>query len=388
MLSSPTVLTTLGLLLLGGLATDYIGQHTFLPRVSALILFGFLTGPPVLDILPDMSATWFPHITNIVLTMVGFLLGSSLTAKGLKKSGTCVIGISLSVVIATTVIVSAGLFLIGVPLTISLVCGAIASSTAPTATLDIVHELKTKSRFSKILLGITAIDDAWGLIIFSLMLLLVQPSIGESIVRIFPTEFFWDIGGAVILGIALGLPMSFLTGRLQAGEPTLIEAIGMVLLCGGLALWLQVSNILAAMTMGVVVVNYATHHTRPFRAIESLERPLFIIFFVFSGASIHLEEVIENWLVIFSYIFLRIVSRLVGGKLGGKISKAAPSIQNWMGVALMPQAGVALGMALIASQRFPELASIVTIIVTATVFFEITGPVCTRLALKKMESTN
>lgn len=284
MSSPPTALITLGLLLLGGLATHYIGRHTFLPRVSVLILFGFLAGPAVLDILPGLSAVWFPYITNIVLVMVGFLLGSSLTAKTIRESGACVLGISITVVLVTTAVVSMGLFLIGVPLAIALVCGAIASSTDPAATLDVIRELKTKSPFSKILLRITAIDDAWGLIIFSLMLPAAQCCAGAAMTSgSLLAEALWDIGGALVLGAALGFPFSYLTGRLLPGEPTLIEAVGMVLLCGGLALWLHVSNILAAMAMGVVVANCAKHHIRPFRAIESLEWPLVVLFFIFPG---------------------------------------------------------------------------------------------------------
>lgn len=386
MLSQALTLITLGLLFLGGLATDYIGRHTFVPRVSALIVFGFLIGPSALDILPDMSRAWFPYVTDMVLVMVGFLLGSSLTLDGFKESGRIVFAISISVVIVTTLLVSVGLWLIGLPLELALLCGGIASSTAPTATMDVVHELRLKNKPSQILLRIVAIDDAWGLIIFSILLVAAQSIGGESEAAEIVFGALRDIGGAVLIGVALGLPMSFLTGRIRPGEPTLVEAIGMVLLCGGIALWFNVSFLLASMTMGTVVANVATHHTRPFRAIESIEWPLIVLFFIFAGASIHIEHIINTGLTILFYIILRTLGRVFGSKLGGRIGGSGLLMENWMGLALMPQAGVALGMALVASHRFVEFNSIVTIIVSATVFFEIVGPACARLALKKMSS--
>jgi Kef-type K+ transport system membrane component KefB len=305
--------------------------------------------------------------------------------QGLKESGRCVLSISIWAVVVTAAIVGAGLYLIGVPLTVSLICGAISTSTDPAATLDVVHGTNTKSQASQILLRITAIDDAWGLGFFSLVLVVVQSSIGAGEVGTFLLESLWEISGACVLGLALGLPMSYLTGRLRPGEPTLLEAVGMVLLCGGLALWLHVSYILAAMVMGSVVANCAKHHTRPFRAIENLEWPIVVLFFIFSGASIRIADMSTNAVLIISYILLRSAGRIVGAKIGGRLSHVGQSVQNWVGVALMPQAGVALGTAFIASQRISGLDSIVTVIATATVFFEIVGPICTRFALRKME---
>jgi Kef-type K+ transport system membrane component KefB len=384
MLSPATTLITLGLLFLGGLLTDYIGRYTVLPRVSALIIFGFLIGPSVLDLLPEMSTDWFPYVTDMILVMVGFLLGNSLTIAGLKESGRSVVAISLSVVIVTTLIVSAGLWSIGVPLPLALLCGGIASSTDPTATMDVVRELKVKNQPSRILLRIVAIDDAWGLIIFSLLLVAIQFLYGESGASDIIFDTLWEIGGAVIIGVVLGLPMSFMTGRIRPGEPTLVEAIGMVLLCGGVALWMNVSHLLASMVMGIVVANFARHHKRPFRAIEGIEWPFLVLFFIFAGSSIHLEYVSSASSLLFAYIIFRIFGRLLGAKIGAKISGSGVQLENWMGIALMSQAGVALGMALVASQRFPELNSIVTIVVSATVFFEVIGPMCVRFALKQM----
>ncbi len=383
MTSQASTFVTLGLLFIGGLATDFIGRHTFLPRVSALIIFGFLIGPSALDVIPYSFSSWSPYITDMILVMVGFLLGSSLTVAGLKEYGRSVFYISVSVVILTTIVVGGGLWLIGVPFPLAILCGGIASSTDPTATVDVVRELKVKNSFSRIILGIVAVDDAWGLILFSILFMVVQSMNGEGGAINVLFKVFWDVGGALAVGAVLGMPMSFLTGRIRPGEPTLVEAMGMVLLCGGIALWLHVSYLLAAMTMGMVVANVARNHLRPFHAIESIEWPLMVLFFIFAGASIRLEHLCHSGLVIAVYIGLRITGRFVGSKIGGRLAGAGTQIENWIGLALMPQAGVAMGMALVASQHFKELNVIVTIIATATVFFEIFGPISTRYVLKR-----
>jgi NhaP-type Na+/H+ or K+/H+ antiporter len=164
-----------------------------------------------------------------------------------------------------------GLVLLGVPVKIALLFAGIAAATDPAATADVVHETGAEGPFSQTLIGIVAVDDAWGLIAFSLILaavLLINCDGGMANVALASLR---EIGGAVVLGTVLGIPMAYLSGRVSDGEPLQAEALGMVFLCGGLALWLDVSFILAAIVMGVVVTNLARHHKRPFHAIEGIE---------------------------------------------------------------------------------------------------------------------
>jgi Kef-type K+ transport system membrane component KefB len=197
-----------------------------------------------------------------------------------------------------------------------------------------------------------------------------------------------DLGGAMLLGIVLGIPSAFLSGRLKPGEPTLIEATGIVLLCGGLAIWLNVSFLLASMVLGAVIVNVAKHHDRPFSAIENIDRPFMILFFVFAGATLHVKAFLLIGVLGIAYIILRIIGRLIGAWIGGLLIKDMPSLRKWMGIALMPQAGVALGMALVATSTHPELTDLIMpVVIGSTVFFELLGPVCTRIALVRVEES-
>jgi Kef-type K+ transport system membrane component KefB len=378
---SSKMLITLGGVLLLGFLTDGIGRRTRLPRVTLLLLFGIAIGPSGFALLAELPESWFPNISSMALVMVGFLLGGKLTLPSLREHGRLVIWISVVAVAVTAFITLIGLLAIGVPLALAALLGAIATATAPAATADVVHEMKARGRFSRTLLGIIALDDAWGLVLFSLALSLAFTLRGASGIEAL-TSGTWEVGGAVLLGVLLGMPMAYLTGRVRPGEPTLAEALGLVFLCGGLAMFLDVSFLLAAMVMGAVVANLAAHHDRPFHAIEGIEWPFMILFFVFAGASLELETLLQLGSIGSAYVVLRVIGRLLGGWLGGTLAHAPHVQRRWMGAALMPQAGVAVGMALVASERFPEFGPrILSVVIASTVLFEIFGPMMTRRAL-------
>ncbi len=376
------ILITLGGLFLLGLVADLLGTRTPFPRVTLLLLAGFAIGPSGFDLLPDFTQDWFPVLTDIALTMIGFLLGQKLTIPALRELGCPVLSMSIGEVIMTALLVFSVLSLFGVPLEIAMLLAGIAPATAPAATVDVIHEYQSKGKFTDTLLSIVAIDDAWGLLVFSILLASAQALSGQGGVAEILASGGWEIGGALLLGLLLGLPMAYLTGRIRPGEPTLAEALGMVLLCAGLAVWLDVSYILAAMVMGAVVANLAKHHKRPFHTIEGIEWPFLILFFLLAGAALHVDALPQVGLIGVGYIFLRVIGRLLGTRLGGRLSGTDPIIRRWIGLALLPQAGVAIGMALLASQRFPELKDIILpIVLGSTVVFELIGPVVTRRVL-------
>jgi Kef-type K+ transport system membrane component KefB len=309
------------------------------------------------------------------------LLGGELTLSLLREHGRAVLVISLVVVVVTAAIVTAGLLALGWPAPVALLLGAIATSTDPAAVSDVVHEVDAKGPFTKTLLGVVAIDDAWGIVAMSAALAFVLGMQSPDAANRVALEGVIELGGAILVGCVLGIPMAFLSGRVRAGEPTQAEALGGVLLCGGIALLLDVSFLLAAMTMGVVVANLARHHRRPFRAIEGIEWPFLVLFFVLSGASLHLAELGTAAALTLAYVLLRVLGRIAGGWLGSHLSGRSPSTRT-VGVALLPQAGIAIGMALIVSQRVPEWGSeILTATVAGTIIFEIVGPILTRLLL-------
>jgi Kef-type K+ transport system membrane component KefB len=377
-------LLVLGGLLLLGLVADELGRRTRIPRITLLILLGFAIGPSGFDVLPKAFQDWYPFLATVALTMVAFLLGSNLSVDALRKHGREILSVSLTVVGVTVFVVALGLAVLGVSILLSFILAGIATATAPAASQDVVRQTGASGPFTDTLLGVVAIDDAWGLIVFSILLVIAKAIVGDGAMSIL-LHGLWEVGGAFLVGAAVGLPAAFLTGRLQEGEPIQAEALGIVFVCAGLAIWLGVSFLLAGIVAGIIVVNLAQHHNRAFHEIEHVEWPFMVLFFIVSGAMLHLDGLHAIGVVGMAYIVLRTASRVIGGWLGATLAGAPMMHRRWIGIALLPQAGVALGMALIAGHHLPDMKEmLLAIVIGSTVVFEIVGPVLTQLALYKV----
>ncbi|SMY07307.1 cation:proton antiporter [Flavimaricola marinus] len=381
-----SVLLTLGIMLLGGLVADYFGRKTRLPRVTMLLLFGLAVGHSGLGLLPAASIEWFEIVSVVALTMVAFLLGAELTKENLTQHGRAIFSISLSIVIGTTLLVWAGLSAIGLDPGLALLLGAIASATAPAAIADVIQQSGVRNGFTETISGIVAIDDVFGLIVFSVCLALVHTSGAWSGPLLSAGH---DIGGAVLLGIAMGAPSAYLTGRMKPGEPLQIEAFGIVFLTAGLALWLEVSFLIAGMTAGSLIANLAKHHDYAFNEIERVEQPFMLLFFLLAGASLELDALWSLGWVTLVLVGLRIAARLISSEVGARIGRVPKSEAHLYGIALLPQAGVAVGMALVAAETIPHWgATIMTLAIAATVIFELIGPPATLFAIKRTQKAD
>lgn len=379
---SPGCMLTVGLLLLAALALDALGRRTRVPRVTLLLLFGVACGPVGLGLLPTDDG-WFEVTSHIALVMVGFMLGGSFTLQNIRRYGRQVFWASVSVVMGTALVMVAGLWGLGVQLPLALLFAGVALATDPAATLDVTREVAAEGPYTEVLLGIVAVDDAWGLIVFSLLLSLAQGLTVSAVDASLWWHCLWDLGGALLLGVGLGLPGAFLTGRIRPGEPTMLEAVGLVLVCGGLALWLQCSYLLAAMVLGAVVANFARHHKRPFHAVHEVEWPFMVLFFVFAGATLEPHALVDLGFLGMAFVALRVLGRFLGGYVGGWLGGLSQRHRLCLGWSLLPQAGVALGMALAATERLPYVgAQLLPVVIGTTVLFELLGPLFTRWSLQ------
>ena len=383
MFTDAPVLLILGFMFLIGLAADLIGRHSMVPRVTLLILGGLAIGPAGFDLLPQSFVqAWFPPLTTLALSLVGFLLGHHLSISSLKAHGKLVLGITIGETTGAIVVVATLLLLIGVHPVVALLLAGVSAATAPAATFDIVRESGVTGEFPDTLLAVVAMDDAWALFMFSLMMAAASTTNGDSSALSSIWAGLEEIGGSVLLGVALGAPMAYLTGRIRPGEPTLAEALGFVLICGGIATWLDLSAVLSAMIMGAMVASLARHHERPFHAIEGIELPFLMLFFLLAGASAHLDALLLVGGITITYILSRCVGSYAGAWIGAGWAGADPVTRRWLGMCLFPQAGVALGMALMASQRFPEFASmLLPTVLASTIIYELLTPPLTRRAL-------
>lgn len=381
------IFLALGGMLFLGLLADEIGRRTHLPRVTLLIGAGIVVGQSGFDVLPSGIQDWYAFLATTALTMVAFLLGGRLSAATLRAHGREILVVSLTVVVITTIIVAGGLILAGASVALALVLAGIATATAPAAIQDVVRQTRARGPFTDVLLGVVALDDVWGLLLFS-FLLVTAKALGGGEGAALLTAGLWEVAGAIAIGAIVGLPAAFLTGRLRSGEPMQAEALGLVFLCAGLSTWLEVSFLLAGIVAGAIVVNLAVHHRRSFHEIERVEWPFMVLFFVLAGAALKIDDLAGLGWIGAAYIGLRTLSRFVGGWTGAALAGAPATHRRWIGLALTPQAGVALGMALVAGTQIPHMReTVLALTIAATVIFEILGPIGTQSALRRVGET-
>ncbi|MDJ1008597.1 MAG: cation:proton antiporter [Paracoccaceae bacterium] len=382
------VFLTLGGLFLAGLLADEVGRRTRLPRVTLLLACGIAVGEAGFGWLPEAAFDWYGFLSVSALTMVAFLLGGALTREALLAHGRVILWVSGAVVLVTLAIVTAGLAASGAALPLALVLGAIATATAPAATLDVIRQTGVKSGFTDTLEGIVAIDDAWGLIAFSVALTVALGLTGNGGEGAGPlVEAAREIVGAIVLGAAVGVPAAYLTGRLKPGEPMQMEALGIVFLTAGLAIWLDLSFLIAGMTAGAIIVNLARHHERSFHEIEHVQWPFMLLFFILAGSSLEIDQLAAVGGLGLAYIALRSLARVIGAGAGAILGGAPVRERPLYGLALLPQAGVAVGMALVAAEALPDYAAtILTVTIASTIIFEIVGPFGTIWAIRRAEA--
>ena len=185
------------------------------------------------------------------------------------RQGREAIIISLAVTLVTALMIFLAVWLVTQNIPASLLLAAIATATDPAATLDVMRQTGSRGPLTRVVAQVVAIDDAWGAILFSILLVVAERLSGNGANLIETLGYgLYEVVGALVLGVALGLPMAWLTGRLKPGEPMLLESAGFVFLAAGIAGALEVSYLLTCMTLGVVVANRARHHVRPFRSID------------------------------------------------------------------------------------------------------------------------
>jgi len=377
----------LGVILSMSIFADSLAKRTHVPRISLLVLVGvgiavvqqIALGQQGAKILDDLGRP----LIQLALVMVAFLLGSELTVDRLRSTGSLILVISLAVIGVGGAAVCCGLLAFGFPLTLAMSLAAISVATDPAAVSQTINEGDNKSLAARVLLGIVAIDDGWGIIVFGLTMA-VLGWVVSSDGTLALMHAVWELGGALLLGAIIGLPAAWLTGRLKPGEPTQVEALAVILLLAGLSSSLGVSSLLAAMIAGAFVANLSTHHTRSFKEIEHIEWPFLVFFFVLSGARVDLYNLGHALGLTLVYIVLRTAGRVLGGMLGvWFVRKKNTDLPKDIGLALTPQAGVAIGMALLAAEHFPQQSALLLpVVIGSTLVFEMAGPFLVRRVLR------
>jgi len=392
-------LALVGIIILWAFFLGQIFRLIGIPQVVGYIVAGALLGPSFLKIVPEQLSDSMDFITELALGLIGFDMGEHLRFAELRKLGKSIITIVVLQAAGAFALVAAGTLLVTGSTPTALIFGALAMATAPAATVDVLAEYGAEGPLTTTLLAVVGIDDALTLLAYSVAASLVESMlIGEhvSLVEMFELPLV-EIGGSLLVGVAFGLFLNvFMSHILHHHDPqhrqhdAMAVSIGLVLVCAGLSHMLELSLILTTMTMGIVIVNTNPHNGHYIRfTIEHAGPVVYVLFFALVGAGLHVDTLPEMGLLGLSYIVLRVIGKYGGAWLGGLLSGSLPQVRNYLGLALLSQAGVAIGLALNASHRFAglgpagaDLARLVINVVTATTFVvQLAGPVLVKVAI-------
>lgn len=385
------ILFLIGIVLVLGLIGGKIFNKLKFPAVVGYLVIGIFLGPSVfglfkLDLLDRMGI-----ITDFALGIIAFIIGNELRWGVLKKFGGKIITILFVQAIATFILITFGVWLLTHNLALSLILGSLGVATAPAGTVVVLQEFKAKGPLTTSLLAIVGLDDGLALIIYGFASALAMCSISGSKGVNFQNVLEWPllrIGGAVFLGILLGVALANVVRKRHDKNEILTWSLGAILICAGLAKVFHFSLILSTMVLGITVANtFSLSGRRTFEAIQSITNPIYVAFFVLAGAHLQLGLLPKMGLLGVVYILARGFGKIGGATLGAYISKAEMNLRKYLGFALLSQAGVAIGLAMIVQREFGiygELASVtITIITATTIIHEILGPLGVKYAISK-----
>ena len=323
-----------------------------------------------------------------MLGIIAFALGSHFTIKQLRSAGKSVLWISILEAgfawILVTLVMILYFFMKHLPIHPALVLGAAAAATAPAATVMVIREYRATGPVTEMLMRVVAIDDAWCLLFSALAIASANAlTLGVFNAHVL-MEAFFEIFAALILGGVLGLLLHFLSRFIVTREEVLVVTIGFVMLAVGLSMRLRLSPLLTNIAFGIFVANIAKNSELFFETLRQVDSVLFLAFFVLVGANLELDIVPRIGVMGLLYIVFRVAGKILGVKLGAWISGAGPNIGSYLGWGLVPQAGVALGVALSAKALYPEYGDIIFTTITATtVIYELIGPLFAKYGLQK-----
>ena len=402
-----TILISLSLALIFGLVMSRAAKLFNLPAVTSYLIGGLLLGPYAIgafgipgigfNSLEDLNA--LAIVTQVALGFIAFLIGNEFRVKDLKVMGRQAIIVGIAQAVITTLIVDAGIIVLHfafpelISLSSAIVLGAIAAATAPAATLMVVKQYKAKGPLTKLLLMVVAIDDAVGLIVFALSfgIATALESGAISLVSVL-VEPILEILLSVILGVVLGWALNAMEIYFHSRSKRLSVAVAFVILTVGVAsLEFEIAGVkcgfsllLACMILGAVFCNICEASEELMDRTDRWSSPVNILFFVLSGAELDLKIIANPMVLIIGliYIALRSFGKIFGAFISAKATNCSKEIQEHLGITLLPQAGVALGMALQAT-ALNDGTVVRNVILFSVLVYELVGPNLTKRSLVK-----
>lgn len=401
-------LIVLAAIILLGLFMGKIIEKIKIPYITGYILAGlFLGGVLVAFNFQDLMKN-LEIVSSVALGFIAYGIGRELVFSKLKQTGAEIIVITLAQALVTTLVVAIGLILLGVSVPVALIFGAIATATEPASIMLLTKKMKTKGPLTDTLIPLVGLDDAVGIIIFGVLLSIAKALENGVQLNFLDTvkDPFFELVFSLLIGIVVGLLVAFIIKKTSKKsddkyEVFLVSSIFGVFMTVAIAkmglhigdLAVHLSPILTPMVLGVTVTNMISrpeaHDTE--LAIDKFIPPVLIAFFTIAGAELTIAFLGQTniaygamIIVTAGYILLRIFGKIFGAYIGAKVMKSVDTIKKYLGISLLPQAGVALGMAYQARTDFAsEGTTILIVVLIATLFYALIGPIGVKYALNK-----
>lgn len=385
------IIISIAVMLIAGYILARIAKKLRLPNVTGYIVAGIIIGPFCIDIVPQSVIDGMSFLADIALAFIAFSTGEFFKLSTLKKNGGRNIIITIFEALLASILVFVIMyFVLGLSLPFSIVLGALASATAPASTMMTIRQTNSKGVFVDTLLQVVALDDVVGLVAFSVAIAVATASLAGSVSA---TDIVLPIVYnvvAFVVGGLLGLLMKVLISN-RSTDNRLIIAVAIILGFCGICSLMDVSPLLGCMAMGTIYMNTAKDD-KLFKQLNYFTPPILLLFFVRSGANFKLDSLLSGGVAMggmslliigIVYFFVRIIGKYAGSFLGCLVTKSDKKVRNYLGLALIPQAGVAIGLATLASRMVGgDIGSAMeTIILASSVLYELIGPACAKLAL-------
>lgn len=412
MSQTASIFLSLSVALLAGLLLSRLAKKVQLPAVTAYLVAGVLIGPFVLGRIgiPGIGITGeqiegFGLISDLALGFIAFSMGSEFRISQLKRIGKQATFVGVFQALFTTVIVDAALIILHLiipdkfSLQSAIVLGAVATATAPAATLMVVKQYKAKGPVTDILLPVVALDDAVGLVVFAVSFGIAR-SLGTGTVNVTSVilEPVLEVILSLFLGFVMGILFTLCEKYFHSRSKRMAVSVTFVMMTVAISsmsfeigsVHIGFSSLLACMMLGTVFCNICEVSEELMERADRWTTPVLILFFVISGAELELSVFADIMVVLIGavYIISRSLGKYFGAGISARLSKCNPNVVKYLGITLLPQAGVALGMAIKAIELGPEGAIVRNITLFAVLVYEIIGPLLTKVALTKAGDIN
>ena len=391
------VIIALSIMLFAGFALTRVTKLLKLPNVTAYIVAGILIGPRVLGLVPLTTVENMGFLADIALAFIAFSVGEFFKLSSLKKNGLKTVVITLFEALSSALIIFVlTFFILGLNIGFSIILSALAAATAPTSTAMTIRQSKARGPFVDTVLQVIALDDVLSLIAFSIALSVAGPflSAGDTPVEINFVDVVMPIVtniGLMIMGAFFGFFLKFLMPKKRTTDNRLIILISMLFTFCGICAILGVSPLLGCLTMGMVYIN-VSGDDKLYKQLNYFSPPIMLLFFVRSGANLNINALfsvsgnsgtVPIIVVAILYFVVRIVGKYGGAFLGGLVTKSPKETKNFLGLALIPQAGVTIGLAAMAQETIGGVdgANLNTIILASGILYELIGPACANYSL-------